>query len=363
MILSIIIFIFSLIVLVLIHELGHFLMAKKFGIKVEEFGIGIPPRAWGKKIGETLYSLNWIPYGGFVRLLGEDEIDKKVLNNPRSFAAHPVWQRIIVVVAGVAMNLLLAWILFYIVLIGQDFKIIYPSLETAAYIGHVEDGYPAKAAGIRTGEQIVQVDGQNITEFEVARQMIKAKKGDSVKLTILALNGHDKRELEIVPKQDQDGNYLIGVAFSPVPIKSYETFSEKLFSGITYSFDLTKVTFVGLGSTIGKLIGGDFKTASASVAGPVGIANVSNSILKNGWDAILPYTWFVGVISLTLAIFNVLPIPALDGGRLFFLIIEGLTRKKVKAEIERIIHSVGFAVLLFLAALITFSDIHKLFPK
>ncbi len=360
MLLSIIIFVFSLIVLVLIHEFGHFLLAKKFGIKVEEFGVGIPPRAWGKKIGETIYSLNWIPYGGFVRLLGEDETDKKILSNPRSFASHPVSQRIIVVVAGVVMNLVMAWVLFYTVLIAQDFKIIYPTLETAAYIGHVEEGYPAKEAGLKSGEKIVQVDGREVEGFEKARQFIKEKNGGEVRLTVLGTDGESVRELSVAPKKSESGDYLIGVSFSPVPIKTYVTPMEKLFSGITYSYDLTRVTFIGLGTTIAKLISGDFSSASSSVAGPVGIANVSNSILSNGWDAVIPYIWFVGVISLTLAIFNVLPIPALDGGRLFFLLIEALTRKKVKAEVERIIHSVGFAVLLFLAALITFSDVSKL---
>src|SRR3989344_6709550 len=122
MIFSIIIFILTLLVLVVIHELGHFLMAKKFNIKVLEFGFGLPPKAWGKKIGETIFSLNWLPFGGFVRLLGEDETDQEVLDNKRSFAAQKVWKRIIVVVAGVAMNFLFAWLLFYIILPAQNFK-------------------------------------------------------------------------------------------------------------------------------------------------------------------------------------------------------------------------------------------------
>ena len=116
MIFTILIFIVTLLILVVIHELGHFLVAKKFNIKVEEFGFGIPPRAWGKKVGETLVSINWLPFGGFVRLLGEDEIDQKTLQNPRSFAAQTVGKRMAVVVAGVLMNLFLAWLLFYIVL-------------------------------------------------------------------------------------------------------------------------------------------------------------------------------------------------------------------------------------------------------
>lgn len=367
MVFSILIFILTLLVLVLIHEFGHFIMAKKFGIKVEEFGFGIPPRIWGKKIGETLYSINWIPFGGFVKLLGEDdlpagrqEVDKTVLKNPGSFAAKSVFQRILVVVAGVAMNLFLAWIIFYTVLLFQNFKIIYPALEPAAFVGRVEEDFPAKAAGISVGDRILEVDGKRVEKFEDARKFIKIKQGAEVQLKISDIDGKNTKLLNITPKKTEEGEYLIGVVFTPIPFKQYTTPSEKLFSGITYSYDLTKATFTGLGRTINNLVSGDFKTASESVAGPVGIAGVTNNILSAGWQAVLPYLWFVGVLSLTLSIFNVLPIPALDGGRLFFLIIEAVIGKKVKSEVEKIIHSVGFVVLISLAFLITYSDIRKL---
>ena len=159
MIISIIIFIFTLLVLVLIHEFGHFLTAKRFGIKVEEFGFGIPPRVWGKKIGETLYSINWLPLGGFVKLLGEDEIGQ-----PRSkanFREKPVSQRIIVVVAGVVMNLILAWVIFYSVIIYQNFKIIYPTIDQGIYVGFVEKNFPAEQAGVKAGERILKVHNKN----------------------------------------------------------------------------------------------------------------------------------------------------------------------------------------------------------
>lgn len=359
MIFSIFIFILTLLVLVLIHEFGHFLVAKKFGIKVEEFGFGIPPRAWGKKIGETLFSINWLPLGGFVKLLGEDEVDKNVLKNPRSFAAKPVMQRLLVVIAGVSMNLVLAWILFYTVLVFQNFKIIYPALEPAAFVGRVEENFPAKEAGIKIGDRILEVDSKKVTTFEEARKFIKEKKGEQLSLLVSDIEGGEQRSIKVTPKKVSD-DFLIGVVFSPIPFKQYNTFQEKLFSGITYSYDLTRVTFIGFGRTIGSLFSGDFKTVSQSVAGPVGIAGVTNNILSAGWQAVLPYLWFVGVLSLTLTIFNTLPIPALDGGRLFFLIIEAITRKKVKAEVEKVIHSVGFAILLSLAVLITYSDIRKM---
>ncbi len=362
MIFSIVIFIFTLLILVVIHEFGHFIMAKKFGVKVEEFGFGIPPRIWGKKIGETLYSLNLLPLGGFVKLLGEDEVDEtgsKSLS-PRDFRAKSPWQRIIIVVAGVVMNLLLAWVIFYSVIIYQNFSIIYPTPAPAAFINYLEKGYPAESAGIKIGEQVVKVDGKPILQFDDARNFIRAKNGQAVTLTLADLNGQKQRQLTVTPKKTDKGDFLIGVGFSPLAIKHYETPVEKIFSGITYSWDLTKVTFLGFGKLGHDLGGGNFKAASQSVSGPVGLAGMSNDILSAGPKALPFYLWFVGVISLTLSIFNVLPIPALDGGRLLFLVIEALTRKKVSEQIEKTVHQVGFAVLIMLALLITYSDISKL---
>lgn len=360
MFISILIFIITLLVLVIIHELGHFLVAKKFGIKVMEFGFGIPPRVFGKKIGETIYSLNALPLGGFVRLLGEDEVDKKVLENKRSFAAQKVWKRILVVVAGVVMNLMLAWVIFYTILFYQNFRIIYPTIEPAVFVGIVQKDFPAEAAGIKVGDRILKVDGKEIKKFDDARNFIREKNGQQVSLTLTDIDGKTERGITVTPKKVEDGNYLIGVGFSPLAIKQYSTFSEKVFSGITYSWDLTKVTFLGLGKLGSDLTSGNLDRASQSVSGPVGLAGISNEILSEGAKALPFYLWFVGVISLTLSIFNVLPIPALDGGRLLFLVIEAVSRKKVREDIERLVHQVGFAILLTLALLVTYSDISKL---
>lgn len=364
MFISILVFFVTLLVLVLIHEFGHFLMAKKFGIKVEEFGFGIPPRAWGKKIGETIYSINWLPFGGFVRLMGEDEVDMVTVEKDKSrdFRAKSVWQRIGVVAAGVIMNLVLAWILFYLVIAAQNFKVIYPALEPAVYILQVQKDFPAEAAGVKAGEKLVAVDSQPVSDIEQARKLIKSKEISSVTLTLSDIEGGNIRKISVTPKK-VDGQVLIGVIFSPIPFRQYTSLSEKLFSAVTYSWDLTRLTFGGLGKLLSDVFYGNLKQASQSVAGPVGLAVVTNEILSSGgWQVILPYLWFVGVISLTLAIFNVLPIPALDGGRLLFLVIEAVTHKKVKENTEKMVHQIGFALLLALAVLVTFSDIRKLLP-
>lgn len=337
-------------------------MAKKFGVKVEEFGFGIPPRIWGKKFGETLYSINALPLGGFVKLLGEDEVDEtgsKSLS-PRDFRVKAPWQRIIIVMAGVVMNLLLAWIIFYGVIAYQNFKIIYPTPTPAVFIDFLQKDFPAEKAGIQVGEQVVSVDGKKVLQFTDARNFIKASSGKAVVLTLADIDGKNQRQVTVTPKKTDKDGYLIGVEFSPLAIKQYKTPTEKIFSGITYSYDLTRITLAGLVKLGHDVGGGNFKSASVSVSGPVGLAGMSNDILSGGIKATPFYLWFVGVISLTLAIFNVLPIPALDGGRLFFIVIEALTGKKVSENLERKVHQVGFALLLGLAFLITYSDISKL---
>lgn len=357
MIFSIIIFIFTLLTLVVVHEFGHFLMAKKFGIKVLEFGFGIPPKIWGKKIGETLYSLNALPLGGFVRLMGEGDDGKAI--SERDFRAKPVGKRIIVVVAGVTMNLLLAWIIFYLVIFYQNFKIIYPTIEPAVFIGALQQSFPAQNAGVKIGDKLLKIDGKDIKNFDDARKFIQEKNGAPVNLTLADIDGNNTKVINITPKKGESG-YLIGVVFSPFAIKTYNSPTEKIFSGISYSLDLTRYTYLGLGKTISDLISGNYGKVSQSVAGPVGLAQMSNGILSEGVKSAPTYLWFVGIISLTLAIFNVLPIPALDGGRLLFLAVEAIFKKKVREDIEKWVHQIGFAILLTLALLITYSDISKL---
>ncbi len=357
----VIIFVLILMLLVISHELGHFLTAKRFGIKVLEFGFGIPPKLWSKKIGETIYSINLLPVGGFVRLHGEDETDKKILKDPKSFAYKGVWERIAVVLAGVFMNLVLAWVMFYGVLIAQDFKIIYPTPEPSVVVADLEDNYPAKLAGLKAGDRLVKIDGVEVKSIDEAVQYIRARPEVTVNLTVADLEGDNPKEVKLTPRKEADGQGKVGIAFSPVPFKEYKGFSNRLFSGITYSSDLTRLTFMGLGTLFTDVSKGDLNKASQNVAGPIGLVKVSQSISSLGLQAILPYMWFIGVISLTLAVFNSLPFPALDGGRAVFLFYEALTKKKPNPEFEKAVHNIGMAILLMMIALITFSDIRKLF--
>ena len=371
----IVVFIATLLVLVIIHELGHYFAAKKFNIKVLEFGFGIPPRAWGKKIGETIWSLNWLPFGGFVRLLGEDESDKSVLDDKRSFAKAAIWKRITVVVAGVAMNLLLAWVLFYIVLGAQGFKSQLPLLsdyqfsgvnqtkDTMILVNQVIPDSPAGQVGLKQGDRIVSINEMPVLESGKFIEDIKANAGKEVVLTISDMQGNDRRHVKLTPRANPpEGQGALGVSLGGLETVtlSYETPMQKLFAGPIHSYNLIGYSGKILGDTIAySFKEKDLAPVSNAVAGPVGITSVVSQILSVE-KPLLPYLDFMAALSLNLAVVNVLPFPGLDGGRLFFLVLEAITRKKTHAVVEKYVHTIGLLVLLSLIVLITISDIRKL---
>ena len=382
---SAIIFIFTLLVLVLIHELGHFLVAKKFGIKVEEFGFGIPPRAWGKKIGETIYSINWLPLGGFVRLLGEDEAESTEVKRSikgssvsRYFSAKPVWERIAVVFAGVMMNFILAWILFYIVLAAKGFKFEVPLIidhhfigaeervEAKVFIAQVASDSPASQVGLKQGEEVIALNNEPVVRDSDLVQKIKNLSGHEVKLTIKNPQDNSTKTVGVTPRQNPpQGQGPLGVALVEVRLVNleYKTPTQKLLSGITHSYNVASYSLRVLGTFIKQaFIKKDITPLSQSVAGPVGITSLANSVLTSSDKPLIPYLDFMAMLSLNLAVMNLLPIPALDGGRLFFLLIEAFTKRKVRADVEKWVHTFGMALLLALTLLITLSDIKKLLP-
>lgn len=372
----ILVFIITLLFLVVIHELGHFLAAKKFGVKVLEFGFGIPPRIWGKKWGETLVSINWLPFGGFVRLLGEDETDKKVLEDKRSLAHQSVGKRMIIVIAGVAINLIFAWILFYIVLAAQGFKTQLPLLSEHTFIGveqknekivlvsEVAEDSPAASAGLQVGERITAFNGQVITDRDQLIEATKAQAGQKVQLTLTDIQGENVRTIEVEPRVNPPaGQGALGVALGAFEVANldYQQPWQKILAGPIHSINLADYSSKIFANTIGSSFAKkDFSAVSQNVAGPVGITSIVKQILdiKN---PLIPYLDFVAALSLNLALVNILPFPGLDGGRFFFYIIEAITKKKVNPKVESVAHTVGLVVLLGLAFVITVSDLKKIF--
>lgn len=371
----ILIFLVTILILVLVHEFGHFFAAKKSNVRVLEFGFGIPPRIFGKKFGETVFSLNWLPIGGFVKLLGEDEDDPKALNDRRSFATQNVWKRILIVVAGVSMNLILAWVLFYIILFSRGFQAKIPLLlehkfigavqteENIVLIGEVSDDSPAKASGLKEGERVLALNDEFIDGSKDLIDKVKLNAGKEIKLTLSDVEKKDFREIKLIPRENPPENQgALGVRLASFKIANleYKSLIQKVFSGLVHSYNLTDYSIKILSSTISQAFRTkDFAPISGTVAGPVGITSLIGDIL-NIRDPFIPYLEFLSLLSLNLAIINILPFPGLDGGRLVFLLYEALFKKKVSPKIEKYIHSVGLAILIGLILLVTMSDIRKL---
>jgi regulator of sigma E protease len=391
MILTLITFLLVLSVLVLIHEAGHYFVAKFFKIKVEEFGYGFPPRLFAKKIGETEYSLNWLPIGGFVKLFGEDDAgggqigkseelkvkSKKDLD--RAFFARPAWQRALVVLAGVIMNVLLAIVIYYVYLGISGFKAELPLLTPHTFFGvnqtvnsdiiisGVEKDSPASAAGITAGSEVVSVDNKPATSADRFLAYISSHKGKQITLTWKDLQTNKQTTRTLTPRLNAPkGQGSLGISFYPVDtaVLSYDTPVQKVFSGIIHPLNLMDYNFV----VIGHLIQVSFqqKTAapiSEGLSGPVGIYSVVGLIvhIPDMKERILNLLNLAGLLSMSLAFFNVLPIPALDGGRLFFILIELVTRRKVSQKFEATAHQVGMILLLGLLLLITFKDVFQIF--
>ncbi len=368
---AIIIFIIILSVLVMIHEFGHFIMAKRAGIGVEEFGFGLPPRIWGKKVGGTIYSVNWLPFGGFVRLVGEDPTDKNRMEK-NSFYTKSIGQRFRVVVAGVFMNFALAVLIFYAVVIALGFKVNIPLLVDHQFkfvnqskqvlIGDVGENSAASAGGLKAGDAVVAVDGQNIGSIEQLQAVVRSSEDKKLNLTIENPVNNRTHQVVVTPKyNDQLKAPALGVSLGELYVMKYQTPVQKIFAGFIHSYNTIDYSLAVFGQLIGYSIRENtIAPVSEGVSGPVGIAAITQQAVALGPISVLQ---LVGLLSLNLAFLNVLPIPALDGGRLFFIIVEVVTRRKIHASFEKWVHTIGFAVLIALVLLVTYNDIFKLIHR
>jgi regulator of sigma E protease len=391
MIVTILVFLLILSVLVLIHEGGHFFVAKKLGIKVEEFGFGFPPRMFSFKKGETIYSINWLPIGGFVKLYGEDEAgagridDKKSevkkTDSNRAFFAKSAWQRILVVVAGVVMNTALAAVIFYVFLGISGFKTNIALLSDYKFFGvnqtnvsevivsAVAKNSPAEKQGLKPMVKVIEVNGRKIIDSNNFIKVVNANRGKEIEITWSDLETQNIQKTKIVPRVNppkNEGALGVGLFSLSTAVLSYDTPAQKIFSGIVHPVNLMAYNMNVMGELVRVSL--ERKTTeplSQGLSGPVGIASVTGSILEieNFKDKILGLLNLAGILSISLAFFNILPIPALDGGRLLFILVEAVTGKKVNQKFESVTHMIGMMILMGLMILITFKDVFKLFTK
>ncbi len=359
MLLTAFIFILILSLLVFIHELGHFTVARLIGVKVEEFGFGLPPRIFGKKFGSTIYSLNWLPIGGFVKLAGEDDSEvghKEIKNKKQYFWARSKKERAAILLAGVVMNFVLAvGITTYLLTQGVQ------EVSGRVHVEHILPGSPAEKVGLKKKDVIeaiafTQEGTTKKTSILVPKDIIdtvKAHAGETVALIVRRNN--EEFTLAVVPRKEYPkGEGPLGVAISDLETKVYPL-TEAPVEAVKLNIQRAWEMLAGIGSLVVRLV--HLEPVGGDVAGPIGIAQVTGQAMKFGWKAVLE---FMSILSLNLAVLNVLPIPALDGGRLAFVVFEKILGRKVKPAFEQSTHQIGMIVLFILILLISINDILRL---
>ena len=338
--LTLIYFILILGFIVLIHEGGHFFFAKKAGIYVYEFSIGMGPKIfkWKRKGDETQYSIGIFPIGGYVQMAGESVEDDKSIPKDRTMQAKTWLQRFLTMIAGVMMNFLLAIVLLFVVALLNGA----PSKEV--YVATVTDDSAASIAGMRTGAQITKFNGKKVNSSDKLMLEIAVNSGKTI---TLELDGKDS--ITITPTEDESGNFRYGFG---VKNEIHKGFLASLKYAFTKFFALIEQMFM----IIWYLITG--KLSLNNLSGPVGIYNLVGETAKTGFANVL---YLVGYLSLNVGFINLLPLPAFDGGRVLFLVIEKIKGKPVSPKVENTVHAIGFALLMLLMIAITFNDIRRLF--
>jgi regulator of sigma E protease len=360
--------------LVVIHEFGHFIAARRNGVDVEEFGIGFPPRAWSRKTKKGfIFSLNWLPIGGFVKLKGESDAD----TGHGTFGAARAWPKAKIMLAGVVMNLVVAFgLLTALAWVGipqlLDNQFTVKSDTTVArndvLVGYVEPDSPAGKAGLEPRDELLAIgpkdDLQQIKHANVLPELTEKYAGEKVTVRYIQKDGgerettltlRDKKTVEKSKKTDEPKGYL-GISPTEFTLQRSTWSAPIVAAGLIGQF--TVATFQGLGTAVAAIFQGDGGKAAEQVAGPVGIVVLLKDGSLLGFEFVL---MIIAIISLTLAIMNVLPIPALDGGRLFMVLLSRLFGRRLSQEMEERIVGASFIFLLFLIILITIVDVRRFF--
>lgn len=371
---TVLIFILVLGILVFVHELGHFLVAKKAGIRVDEFGLGFPPRLFGKKVGETVYSLNLIPFGGFVKIFGENgdelpseegdsEVNRQTSDISRSFARKKRGIQAAVLVAGVTFNFLFAWLLFSI-----GFMAGFP-VPAADYANRelknveliatsVARNSPADLGGLKSGDILLSFEvGSDRLASQITPEQIQnfVARHKTEPITIDVRSGNETRTLNITPKiNEASGRAMIGIAMDFVGTLRLSPFEAIVEAGKT-----TVAVIIATVRAFGGLIAGlwNGQASLADISGPIGIAGMIGNATRLGLMYLLSFTAF---ISIQLGVLNLMPFPALDGGRILFIAVEGVRRKALNPKITNTVNNIGFAILIALMIIVTYRDIAKL---
>ena len=377
---NITIFLIILLVLVLVHEFGHFFTAKSFGIRVDEFGFGFPPKLFSFKYGETLYSVNLLPSGGFVKIFGENpEAEQARLpdgqarygagpdqDQSRSFVNKAKWKQAIVLFAGVFANFLLAWLAF-----SFGFMSGFPTSVGSAISGYeledvnlvvisVSAKSPAETAGLMSGDKIVYINSNDgaVTDInpDTVKSFVISHKDQEIEVGYIRGKTEDLRFTKVTPvSSGADSKPMIGRSMDEIGIGKLPIFTA-LIEGMKLNWSVTKDAAVGLYMLV--LDGLRGRGSFASVMGPVGMVRIVGDAYQFGFVYLLS---FAALISINLTIINLLPFPALDGGRLFFLLIEKIKGSRINPRVANFANTIGFGLLILLMLVVTYHDVTKLF--
>lgn len=341
---SILALVFDFVLLILTHELGHFLSAKRLGVGVKEFGLGYPPRILGKKIGKTVYSLNLIPFGGFVKIEGIDDQSF----SPSSFLCRSWGEKTIILLSSIFANFFLAVLIFSLIF---SLGVHQPCRVT---IEGVAPNSPAELAGLREGDVVWKVEGKEIKDGESLLIIIRRNLGKRVDFQVK--RGSTVLQFFLVPRREfPEGEGPVGILIRTHFEKKRYPIWQAPFVGLRESISLTWAMVLGLKRMLFNLL--FRKIVPRDIAGPVGIANLAKEAASFGFLANLQ---FLGFLSLNLALVNLLPFPPLDGGRAFFVFLEGISGRRLSPAFQERIQRIGFVFLLILMVLVTIQDLHRL---
>lgn len=359
---SVVLFIIILVVLIVGHEFGHFITAKLSGMKVPEFGIGFPPKLWGKKFGDTEYTVNALPFGGFVRIEGEDATS--VSEDPAAFSNRPKLLQAATLVAGPFSNFVLAFILFSLAFLTGVTTVVQDDSHDALVNPHVVVSEvlakgPAETAGVKTGDDIISIStASKVTHISKPEDISSAVENAGGPVTVSVMRGGKSMSFEITPSlnviPDTPDKPAIGIASALVGTLRLDPLSAVL-RGASYTVQKTEDIAAGLWSLVKSAV--TLSPNLADVAGPVGIASLAGQAAQFGIGSLLS---FAAVISVNLGLLNLLPFPALDGGRLAFVIVETITRRRVPPVFANAVNVAGFALLIILMLAVTAHDISRL---
>ena len=357
---SLVSFIVVLGLLIFVHEFGHFIWAKLFGVKVLKFSLGFGPKLVSRKYGETEYMISAFPLGGYVKMFGENpgeaaEEGQSPDDLKRSFALRPVWQRFVIVAGGPVFNLIFAMLLFFLIVLVAGM----PRPVDTTTISGVGQESPAAAAGMQGGDTILAINGETTAAWEDVSRIIKNSGGREVVITVK--RGAEKLEITVTPQLETTKNifgeevgerYMVGIARSEEVVYEKVGFIKALQAGIEQTWSWMYLTIMGLVKIIQKVV------PASELGGPILIAKIAGERMESG---LVNFLYFMGVLSVNLGILNLLPIPILDGGHLVFFSVEAVLRKPLSLRTMEIMQQIGLVILGSLMIFVFYNDLVRVF--